>query len=383
MTSAARFATPERRRILQLSFPDRATAAAAAARLANGVDFETLLAERDLSVADVDLGFVSAADVLDSAVAEAAFALADGETSGLVEGRVAPVVLKVAGVAAASRTPYEEVADLLKREIAEREARRQLTELYNEIEDARAGGATLTEVADRFSLALRDTPPLDRQGRAADGVAPDLPSASRLLGEAFDTDVGMENPVLTLGQGGGRSETGFLWFEVAAIVSTRERTLDEARGDVAAAWQEERRAEARIERLDTLEARLQAGASLAELADELGGAVVDIGDFTRADPAPILAGAGVDAAFSGPVGTTARTRTAAGEDILLVVTSVTAPSPLSEPARQQLADTLSDALALSLVSGYVLARQETLGITVNEAAIGRVLGISERAVRDG
>src|SRR5581483_8925534 len=68
---ATTFTTPERRKVEQIVFTDKADADKAAAALAAGKTFDDLMAERNLKPTDVDLGLVSRDKIVDPALADA------------------------------------------------------------------------------------------------------------------------------------------------------------------------------------------------------------------------------------------------------------------------------------------------------------------------
>ncbi|HMN87492.1 MAG TPA: peptidylprolyl isomerase, partial [Bauldia sp.] len=92
---ATRFTTPERRQVQQIVFKDKTDADAAVAALAAGKTFDDLLAERQITATDADLGLVTRDKLLDPKVADAAFALAANGVSGIVGGRFGPVMVRV------------------------------------------------------------------------------------------------------------------------------------------------------------------------------------------------------------------------------------------------------------------------------------------------
>jgi peptidyl-prolyl cis-trans isomerase D len=94
-SQAARFTTPEQRKVEQIVFKDKADADAAAAALAGGKTFDDLIAERNLKPADVDLGLVTRDKLIDEAVADAAFGMAEPGVSGVIAGRFGPVMVRV------------------------------------------------------------------------------------------------------------------------------------------------------------------------------------------------------------------------------------------------------------------------------------------------
>ena len=131
-------------------------------------------------------------------------------------------------------TPFTEVKDRLRREIAEQAAGDKVLDLFDAIEDERAGGSTLTEMAARLNLDYQKVDAVAGDGSAPDGtLISGLPEQGALLIDAFQSDVGVENDALRSGS------EGFVFYEVLDVTGARDRTLEEARSDVVAAWRAE------------------------------------------------------------------------------------------------------------------------------------------------
>jgi peptidyl-prolyl cis-trans isomerase D len=178
-----RYVTPERRQVQQIVFPSAADARAAADRLAGGVTFEALAAERELKDSDIDLGLVAKTGIVDRAVADAAFALKEGETSQPVEGRFGTAIVRVTKIEPERVRSYEEVAPELKKELATERAKTEIQDRHDKIEDERGGGAQLTEIAQKLGLTAHTIEAVDRSGRAPDGAPVALPGGRRHSGE--------------------------------------------------------------------------------------------------------------------------------------------------------------------------------------------------------
>src|SRR5581483_10908653 len=86
---------PEKRRIQQLAFPDKAAAEKAYAELAKAANFAEAAAKLGFKESDYDLGVLTRKDLIDSKVADAAFALKKDELSKPVEGQFSVVLLRV------------------------------------------------------------------------------------------------------------------------------------------------------------------------------------------------------------------------------------------------------------------------------------------------
>ncbi|MES1154869.1 MAG: peptidyl-prolyl cis-trans isomerase, partial [Pseudorhodoplanes sp.] len=226
-------------------------ARAASEKIGKGTTFEQIAAERNIKQADMDLGMVTKASMLDSTVADAAFALAPGKVSNPVTGRFGTVLLRVGKTEPEKVRPFEEVANEIKRELALERAKAQISDQHIKIEDERGGGMSLNDIAKKLNLTPRRIEAIDRSGRDPNGApVAGIPTNVDFLAPAFTSDVGVENePVQT-------PDGGYVWFEVAGTTPSRERPLDEVKDRVAERWTE-----------DEIAARLKTKA--AELADKL------------------------------------------------------------------------------------------------------------------
>ena len=87
--------TPEKREVSQIVFPNMEEATAARNRIASGMSFDDLAKERGLKPADVDLGLVTKSEIIDPAIADAAFSLPSGEISQPVQGKFGVALVKI------------------------------------------------------------------------------------------------------------------------------------------------------------------------------------------------------------------------------------------------------------------------------------------------
>ena len=116
----------------------------------------------------------------------------------------------------------EEVAPAIKQTLATERARSELATRHDKIEDERAAGLRLTEVAQKLNLKAVTIEAVDRQGRDPAGKpVTGLPTGADVISAAFGSDVGVENEPVQL-QGGG-----YLWFEVLKVTPSREQKLDD------------------------------------------------------------------------------------------------------------------------------------------------------------
>lgn len=160
----ARFGRIEKRNLAQISFATPEAASEALARLKEGKSFDELVESLGKKPADVDLGLVSAEEVIDPAVRAAAFALAEGATSEVVAGSFGPVILAVRAIEAGTVKSFSEVASEIKGDLARERARKAVLDLVDKVEDERAGGARLGEIATKLQITFQALPAIDRNG---------------------------------------------------------------------------------------------------------------------------------------------------------------------------------------------------------------------------
>src|SRR5690606_29177446 len=135
----------------------------------------------------------------------------------------------------------------IRQQLAEERARAEILDMHDKIEDERASGQRLDEIATKLNLPLRTIEAIDRSGRGPDRAAiADVPGGTELVNNLFVTDVGVENDPIQ--QPGG----GFIWYEVAGVTPARDRTLDEVRSAVETRWREEQVAERVRQKADAM-----------------------------------------------------------------------------------------------------------------------------------
>lgn len=367
----ARYVTPERRQVQQIVFSNKADAQAAVERLAGGLSFVALAQERGLKETDIELGLVAKTALIDRAVAEAAFSLKEGEISQPIDGRFGTALVRVVKIEPEVVRTYEQVADEIKREIAIDRAKTEVLTRHDKIEDGRAAGESLLEVAQKLGLTARVIEAVDRSGRDPEGApaAPDLPNAQDVLQGAFSADVGVETDPIQL------SGNGFVWYEVAGITRARDRTLEEVKDKVEARWRDDQVAERLKAKAAEILEKLKTG-SLAEVAAADSLKVETATDLKRGKASEGLSAGVVSAAFRTAKGATGSADGQSTTEVFVFrVAEVTTPSldPKSDEAKR-IDDQLRRAYADDIVTQYLVRLQSELGVTVNQTALRQVTG---------
>ena len=367
--SKARYEVPERRRILQIAFKDRAEAEKAEAAIRAGSSFEEVAKEAGVAETDYTLGLLSKGEMIDPAVANAAFSLESGAVSGVVEGRFATVLVKVTEIEPGKQKTLDEVKDQVRDLLAADRAGTELNRLHDEIDDRRAAGKPLKEIAAELDLPFVEVE-TDQAGKAPDGSAViEGPDSQKVLNAAFQGQVGFEGDIVDLADG------GYGWVDVIAITPTRQRSFDEAREDVVTLWREQETRRLLSELAAKLTERAKQGESMELLAGEVGGKVETARNIKRIGGAPGLPEGAVGQAFITPLGGTGSAETRDGTSrIVFKVTDITPAQPPTAEEKEKLRADLSRQMQSDVISGYLTALQARIGVNINETAYLRAIG---------
>ncbi|WP_374448459.1 SurA N-terminal domain-containing protein [Stella sp.] len=365
----AEFTRPEQRRLQQILVPDEAQAKQVADALAAGQDFATVA--RDIAKQDpagLDIGLTERAGLPEELAP--VFDTPAGQATAPLRSALGWHVLRVAEVVPEAVRPLAEVKDAIAQTLRRDRALDALSEQATKLEDALAGGARMDEAAAAVGVSALALPPLDAQGRDADGqpVSP-LPGGPELPRIAFDTATGETAPIVEMPEG------GYLAVHVDEVIAPRVRALSEVRDAVAQAWVEERQTAAADKLADEVLAAVKSGRTLADAVAGRAVEVKPVGPFARTGgrEAIPLPQAAVTALFAGPVGTAAKGTVADG----VAVGVLTAIEPV-DPAQEQAAvDTLRQTLERDVAAdlgqelGAALRRRVT--VEIDRAAIDRLL----------
>ena len=365
-----KFNIAEKRRVTQLSFPDNAAAAKAYAELAKAKVFADAAAKLGFKTTDTDLGVITKADMIDARIADAAFALKKDELSQPVAGTFGVVLLRVTEIEAGKQRTLDDVkAEIVDRLAGER-AQRDIQALHDEIENTRASGKTLKEIADKYSLTFRDVAATDRAAKARDGrPALEHPDAQRIVQAAFGGVAGVEAEATELADG------GYAWFDVLATTPEAQRPLDDVKAEVTAAWTTAERTKELTAFAASIVTRIAKGEAFPAIAKELGLKLETTAAVTRATSPQGLTANAVQQAFALPAGTASSTATADGASRIVFRTAEVIPAlAATKEQTDRLKAELTRQLQGDVLAGYISGLQARYGVSVNEAAVRQLLG---------
>jgi peptidyl-prolyl cis-trans isomerase D len=365
-----RLGTPEKREISQIVFPNADEALAARSRLTSGTSFDDLAKERNLNLADVDLGLITKSAILDPAVADAAFSLPSGEISQPVQGRFGVALVKVGKIEAGTIPTYEGVTAQVKKEIATERARAKVAELYNKMEDERGSGASVVEAAQKLGLSTVTIDAVDRSGRMPNGQpVQNSPRGLDVVSQAFSSDVGVDNEPMQF-------NGGYVWCDVLGITPSRERNLDEVRDQVEAKWRQDQVSTRLRTKATDIVQKLDTGGKLADEAASVGVKVETAAGFRRDATLPGVPDSVISAAFRTAKDGTGQAPALGGSEwIVFRVTDITVPPvDVASDEVKKLKETLLRGLNDEQVAQYVSKIESNLGMTINQAAFAQVTG---------
>lgn len=365
----ARYTVPEKRQIQQIAFPNAQEAAAAQAKLAGGMTFEALAAERKIPEKDLDLGLVSKAEMLDPAIAAAAFALKEGEVSAPVTGRFVTAIVRVTKIEPGQATPYAKVEAEIKQAIALDRAKADLARRRDQIEDELAAGQRLDEIGKKLGLPVRIIDAMDRSGHGPKGEpVPDLPKNVDLVAAAFATSVGVENEPLQIPGG------GFVWYELAGVTPSHERTFDEAKPQVEERWREAEIAKRLDQKATEIAGKVKAGGWVGEIAAN-GLTLENANGLKRRGSGPLPPGVIAEVFRTPKDGVASAEGAEPTQRIVFRVTGITVPPlDMQSPAAKRLLDTLGTAYSDDLIAQYVAQLQIDFGVKINQTALNQAIG---------
>jgi peptidyl-prolyl cis-trans isomerase D len=365
-----KYSTPEKREVSQIVFPNAEDAKAARDRLTGGMSFDDLAKERSLKPSDVNLGLVTKSEIIDTKVADAAFALPSNEISQPIQGTFGVVLVKVGKIEPGTQASYESVAPQLKQEIALDRAKKSVADLHNKMEDERGGGASVIEAAQKLKLTAVTVDAVDRSGRAPDGQpVTTIPKGLDLVSQAFSSDVGVDNDTISY-------NGGYVWFDVLGVTPSRERKLDEVRPQVEARWHADQVSEKLRAQATEMVKKLGSGGKLADEAASAGVKVETAAAFKRGATVANVPPSVIETAFRTAKDAAAQTEGASNTEwiVFRVTDVVDPPLDVASEDTKKLKTSLDRNIADELVGQYVMKMEQDVGVSINQAAVAQVTG---------
>ena len=187
----AQYAASESRTFTQMIVPTEAAAQAIVAEIAGGASMAAAARGKGLSTTQVGPATKSQlAGLASQAVADAAFAAAEGAVATPRRGSLGWYVLRVEDVERRAERSLAQARDEIAAELAQEQRRAAFIDLATRIEDEFDEGSSLGDIAGELDIELQATRPLTADGRVY-GTADAAPAElAPVLRTAFEMDEG-------------------------------------------------------------------------------------------------------------------------------------------------------------------------------------------------
>ena len=363
------FFTPEKRTILQITFPSLADAQSAQVKLAGGADFLALAKERGFTEADITFADKTKTDFVDPAIADAAFALAQGAVSDPIKGALSTALLKAVSITPEQQSTLDEVKQQLSDRLKLEQAMEQIQATYDAVEDARAAQTSFEDIAGKAGIPFELVTATDAQGNDKVGAAVAIPHKEDVLKAAFTSDVGVENDAISL-------DNGYVWYEVREVVPAALKPLDQVKDQARAAVIAAKVRALSEEKAKKLVERARAGAKLEDLAAEVKAQVQTAQGLKRTEQGDSFNRAAVLALFSVPDNGFAYAVEADGKGARVMQSEpVLLPAfDVNSPDAKSIAQRLEPQVSSNLLDAYLAALKDQAGVRINETLWQQISG---------
>ena len=152
-------------------------------------DIEKILIDRNLDKSDVDQGLITFDEGISENVSKAAFKAPINKLSGPTDSPFGPSLIYVNEIISEKEIKIEDIKDQIITDIQKDKAKDKIYNLYGEIEDLRASGKTLEEIAEEKSLLIESFNNINDVGQRIDGSMIKNPSLEELINLIFLNDI--------------------------------------------------------------------------------------------------------------------------------------------------------------------------------------------------
>ncbi|MDP1730251.1 MAG: SurA N-terminal domain-containing protein [Devosia sp.] len=331
---------------------------------AAGRSFEELVAETGLTV--TELGMLEKARITDPQLAEAAFALAEGDFV-VIQGVGGKRAITVSAIEPGGAITLDEAREEIRQSLALAQARSEYVDILDQVEELRATFQPLAQIAERFGFPLRPAT-LTASGAELAQVS-EVPPADqpRVALAIFAGQQDRLAPTVSLGA--NRS----VWFEIKGIEPARDQTLDEIRDQVAEAWTADMSEAAVLAEVEKIVERLKAGEAFGDVAMSLNQFPNLSQPLSRSGDGSTVLNQDVAAAvFAGGPDHFGSARDGDGDHVVFQVVEVT---PAGEESFAAMRSFIEDASRETLYADFVNGLRDEAGIRINRQTFDQLIAL--------
>ncbi|MBU2867173.1 peptidyl-prolyl cis-trans isomerase [Pacificibacter marinus] len=353
----AQFVQAERRLVERLVFGTVEDAAAASARLKAGeTTYDDEITARGLDIVDADMGDVALSDL--GPAGDAVFALEVSGVSDVINTDLGPAIFRVNGILEASEISFDEARADLSVEMAADAARRDISDMIEDLDDLLASGATLEEVAAETRMEQGQ---LGWTATSEDGIA----SYSAFVAAVRAAEVGDFPEIIELSDG------GIFAMRLDSVTPATLSPLEDVRDQVVADWEVAETARQMLVRAQDLESQVASGTPLADL----GLPVETFETITRQDFISTMPEGFIDVVFEPGLATGATTLIEGdGRVIIALIDAVLPPEDTAD--NTAIADSYiasaAQGAAQDVIAAFSSALRTREGISINQTAVDAI-----------
>ncbi|MVZ97002.1 hypothetical protein EUU23_04690 [Sphingorhabdus sp. IMCC26285] len=292
--NAQKFAASQSRNISQVIVPTEAAAKSVVAQVNSGKSLSEVANGLGLSVTSMNnVVKTNLSGSASAAVAEAVFAAAPGTLAKPARGKLGWAVVRVDKINQVAAKSLDAARAEIEAELTKTRSEEMLTEMTSEIEDAFAGGSTITDMAKQNGLKIETSPKLLANGRnIANPAYKPIPEMQVILPAAFQLETNGEAQLIEIIPGERFAMIAVADFEeaappplasVRAIIQQQWALAEGAKGARAAA----ERIRKAVDGGQTLPAALAAANVKGAQVEAINGTRADLTRQGRPIPPPL------------------------------------------------------------------------------------------------
>ena len=352
----AQFKTPEQRQVQQITFPNKKAAQKARRKINGGTPFDKIAEAQKLSQQDISLGWLTEGEYLAPELAKAAKKLRKGDVSQVVEGPLGPVLLHVQDIKPAQQKTFREAQKELRERLALDMALDEIYAVHNLIEDERASGQRLAQIAKKYGRILNVS-----NIKAGDALPKNLPEMPGLIEQVFSS---AQNDDLAAAR---TEQNGYYWLEVTQITPPKTPALTQARAKALRLWRQAERYQRLQARAEQMVQKGALGATLKSLTKQK---IRTTPPLARAAKSKAFTPDLIEALFRAPVGAFVKGASFKPSEIIVMrvasITSAQASSKERSELKKRIQQELRQLSANETLAQYITRAQNEYGLAVHE-----------------
>lgn len=376
-----RFNSPANRSYSQIVFETMEKALEAHKALNKGEKFDAVAKKYSKSKKADAVGPVTLASMADPKLAKAIFDVKEGEYTAPIEGTFAITIAKVIKAVAAVEKKLEDVRPDIENILRDVFARKEIRKLFDKVEDLRASGMSVVDVAKEMNGKSISIAAIDAKSQGLDGKSvKNLPASQRLVKSLFASSIGDDTVSVRHADG------GYIWFDVLEVTPSRIKPQDEVKVALLKAWMERENKKLATTHASDIEKQILDGKSFKKVAKSLKAKIIKSKPIGRGSVSDDIPAFFTNRLFAVKTGKTASGLDGKNKNWLIVKVAKHIPAKTSGDAYtayiKKLDNELQTEMTSDLVNQYLEGAKSSFGVVENNQVFEQLKnGISSNSNR--